>query len=216
MEREGISVSHPARFTLVGTMNPEEGQLRPQILDRFALSVKIETIKSPAMRAEIIRRELAHSIEKEKFEKGFAKADLILRNKVEQARKNIRAIKISPRTIEIVAMAMASLGVDGQRPDIVTIRSAIAYAALEGDKKVERKHIDAVVPLSVCHRTRNGGYDPPPDAEQVKKAVDDAEKVVKGDSMKAEPKGLQDIADDVIKSALSAIEKTSEEIKKNN
>lgn len=216
VEREGVSVRHPARFTLVGTMNPEEGQLRPQILDRFALSVKIETIKSPELRAEIVKRAMAHSVMREKFEKTFAKVDGILRERIECAKERIGDVKIPFWVLTAVSSAMAKLGVDGQRPDIVSIRSAVAYAALEGDRQVDTRHIEKVTPLAVCHRTRNGGFDPPPEKSEVLDAMRQTTEAAKKGASGSEIMTLNSLAQYAIEQAMAAIEQTSEELKKND
>ena len=215
VEREGISIEHPARFVLVGTMNPEEGQLRPQILDRFAISVKIDTITDPDLRVEIINRALSYSLDSERFCRGFAKLDKKLAERIADARDNLHNIKISKKLINTVALAMSRLGVDGQRPDIVIVKSAIALASLWGDKKVELKHIKKVSPMAVCHRTRNGGFDEPPSAEDVSKYIDGAYKEISGSSDSAEFT-LQQIQERVLESAINAILMTQNDSKKND
>jgi len=215
VEREGISIEHPARFVLVGTMNPEEGQLRPQILDRFAISVKIDTITDPDLRVEIINRALSYSLDSERFCREFAKLDKKLAEQIADARDNLHNIKISKKLINTVALAMSRLGVDGQRPDIVIVKSAIALASLWGDKKVELKHIKKVSPMAVCHRTRNGGFDEPPSAEDVSKYIDGAYKEISGSSDSAEFT-LQQIQERVLESAINAILMTQNDSKKND
>jgi len=167
VEREGISVTHPARFTLVGTMNPEEGQLRPQILDRFALSVSISTLGDPEQRAEIVRRSLAYERKPDRFVESFWEATLRQRLTISSARQRLPRVKLPMRVIEVVAAAMARLGVDGLRPDLVTIRTGMAHAALRGAPEVEMSDLEACAPLAVCHRTRNGGFEQPPDGRTV-------------------------------------------------
>ena len=215
VEREGISITHPAKFSLIGTMNPEEGQLRPQILDRFALSVKIDTIKSPKMRLEIVNRALAYSSATEKFERTFGRADEKLKERISLSRNRLPDVKIPRWAIDSVATAMAVLGVDGQRPDIVTIKSAIAYAALEGDDRVEKRHIEKVAPLAVCHRTRNGGFDPPPTKDEVLKTLSNAIDKAKKEGTATDMMMMRELAEFLIEKAMQAIEKTAEDIKKN-
>jgi len=214
VEREGFSIEHPARFTLVGTMNPEEGQLRPQILDRFALSVKIETIKEAKSREEIVKRALIQAASPVEFENTFHKANHILKSIIETARERLSAVKLPNGAIKSVARAMSELGVDGQRPDIVIIKSAIAFAALEGDSKVEQRHILKVAPLAVCHRTRNGGFDPPPDAETIIKTIT---RVSDKDDFAVDGLGYfgNQVFMGVLDSALAAIKNSESDLKKN-
>ncbi len=173
VEREGVSVTHPARFILIGTMNPEEGNLRPQILDRFAMSVDIKTERDPADRIEIIERTLAYESDRERFSRAHEKAVMRLRATISAARSKLNSVKLPLAAIETVAGAMSELNVDGQRPDIVMIRSAVAWSALEGKTEVTPDALLKVAPLCVCHRTRSGGMEQPPSSdellEQVKK-----------------------------------------------
>jgi Mg-chelatase subunit ChlI len=174
VEREGVSVTHPARFTLVGTMNPEEGQLRPQILDRFALSVLITTLGDPDQRAEIVRRCLAYERKPDEFVKSFWEATLDCRRRISAARDRLPGIGLPLWAIDAVSSAMSRLGVDGLRPDLVTIRTALANAALRGGSEVEIGDLQASAPLAVCHRTRSGGFDQPPDRKAVLDALSEA------------------------------------------
>jgi Mg-chelatase subunit ChlI len=180
VEREGVSVTHPARFTLVGTMNPEEGQLRPQILDRFALSVSIGTLGDPAMRAEIVRRSLAYESRPVEFLEAWSAATIEYRRLISAARTRLASVKLPAWVLDTVSGAMSALGVDGLRPDLVTVRAAMANAALRNAGEVEPADLAAVAPLAVCHRTRNGGFDQPPDRAAVSSAITDSfEKTVR-------------------------------------
>ncbi len=176
VEREGVSVTHPARFTLIGTMNPEEGQLRPQILDRFALSVPIETITDPEARAEIISRALAFEADPAGFAEVFSKQDDSLKKRIRTAKRVVGDIEIPMWIMQAVAGAMAALQVDGQRPDIVTLRASIAIAALDDKASVDKDSLMKAAPLAVCHRTRSGGFTQPPSPDEVITALDDAAK----------------------------------------
>lgn len=167
VEREGVSVTHPARFIMVGTMNPEEGNLRPQILDRFALSVNITTESDPLKRIEIIERNLAWEIDPERFCKVFGKSDLRLRKTINVSRSRLGDVKLPISSIETVAGTMSKLKLDGQRPDLVTIRAARAWAALENRREVDLEALVAVAPLCACHRTRSGGMNQPPEREDL-------------------------------------------------
>jgi Mg-chelatase subunit ChlI len=172
VEREGVSVTHPARFILVGTMNPEEGNLRPQILDRFAMAVDIRTEMNPLRRIEIIERNLAWETDPEKFGRAFGKADGRLKKTIAVATSRLEGIRLPMSTIETVAGAMSDLEVDGQRPDLVTIRAARAWAALEDRGIVDLEALKAVAPLCVCHRTRSGGMNQPPAPGELMKAME--------------------------------------------
>ncbi len=167
VEREGVSITHPARFILVGTMNPEEGNLRPQILDRFAMSVNVTTETNPMLRIKIIERILAWETDPVRFSKALGKKDLRLRKTIEEARVRLHEVKLPLATIETIAGAMAELKVDGQRPDLVMIRAALAWSALENHKEVDLQALLAVAHLCVCHRTRSGGMDQPPGREEL-------------------------------------------------
>jgi len=171
VERESVSVTHPAGFTLVGTMNPEEGRLRPQLLDRFALSVGIGTITDPEQRTEIISRSLSFSANPEAFAAAFTRHDESLKSRISTARRRLDQVKIRLVTLWTVAGAMASLELDGQRPDIVTLRAARALAALEGAPAIELDHLVRVAPMTVMHRTRGGGFSQPPGEEDVADAL---------------------------------------------
>ena len=167
VEREGVSVTHPARFILIGTMNPEEGNLRPQILDRFAMSVDIRTERDPGMRIEIIERTLAYESDRKRFSRAHEKAVLRLRKTISTARSRLHDVKLPSAAIETVAEAMSELNVDGQRPDLVMIRAAIAWTALEDKPEVNSEALLKVAPLCVCHRTRSGGMNQPPSREEL-------------------------------------------------
>jgi len=167
VEREGISVTHPARFIMVGTMNPEEGNLRPQILDRFAFSVNITTETDPLRRIEIIERNLAWEADSERFSKAFQKSDFRLRKTIAEARSRLGNVLIPLSSIETVAGTMATLKMDGQRPDLVTIRAARAWASLENEKEVTQDALMAVAPICACHRTRSGGMNQPPERDEL-------------------------------------------------
>ncbi len=205
VEREGISITHPAHFTLTGTMNPEEGQLRPQILDRFALSANIETLKDTAKRAEIIKRVMAASQNPKGFAKVFSEADELLKNKIVSARNSLSDIRIGSHIIDSIAQAMADLELDGQRADIVILRAGIALCALEGDKVLTKEHIQRVAPLAVCHRTRKGGMEDPPTKEELESALS---KSFNNSQSSSKAVVLGDMAQSVLDSALASIEKT--------
>lgn len=167
IEREGLSIHHPARFLLVGTMNPEEGDLRPQILDRFPLCVKIETVRDPGLRAEIIRLNLMYESDPAGFFASFDQNDLAYRDSIVAARRILPRAAISDAQVLAVAESCAELKVDGQRPDIVIVKTGLTLAALEGRTMVSAEDLMLAAELALCHRTRDGGLLEPPDRNEI-------------------------------------------------
>jgi len=171
IEREGVSVSHPSEFVLVGTMNPEEGDLRPQILDRFPLCVKIGSIMDPAERVEIVKRNLLFDNDPAGFGKKFAAEEEKIRNTVIRARAFLPGVKIGDDLLSCVAQSCAELKVDGQRPDIVIVKTAVTLAALAGRNETRTDDIVLASELSLVHRTRDGGLLEPPTTEEIREAL---------------------------------------------
>jgi len=167
IEREGISVSHPADFVLVGTMNPEEGDLRPQILDRFPLCVRIETIKDPAIRAEVVLNNLLFENDRKAFYEKFIAREEAVAEQIISARAILPKVQVSPAMVGSVAASCAALKVDGQRPDIVIIKTAMTLAAINSRTEVEPEDILLASELTLVHRTRDGGLLEPPTAEEI-------------------------------------------------
>ena len=157
VEREGFSVEHDARFLLIGTMNSEEGELRPQILDRFPLSVTINTLRNPHDRLEIIRRNYAFEADPASFMESFKDVNDMMKQTILAAREMLQEIKIPESLVKNVVDFCVHYVVDGHRPEIVIIKTAIAYAALELKPEVESKHIKMAMKLALLHRTRDGG-----------------------------------------------------------
>ncbi|MGC9345528.1 MAG: ATP-binding protein, partial [Candidatus Bathyarchaeales archaeon] len=124
VEREGISVSHPSRFIFIGTMNPEEGELRPQLLDRFPLSVTVERINSVKDRMEIVKRNMEFEADPEKFYEEYKPSQEELRNRIAQARKMLKEVIIPENLLEAICKTCSELKVDGLRPDIVIAKAA--------------------------------------------------------------------------------------------
>lgn len=154
VEREGISICHPARFILVGSGNPEEGELRPQLLDRFGMHAQIKTVLDPALRVKIV-------LEREKFEKDpktylkqFQPEQDKLKQKIINARKNLRKINIKYELLEKISQICSELKVDGLRGDMVTSRAAKALVAFENREEVTPKDIYTIVTLCLRHRLR--------------------------------------------------------------
>lgn len=167
IEREGVSVSHPAGFVLVGTMNPEEGDLRPQILDRFPLCVRIETVKDPELRVQIVRANLMFEDRPEEFFQQYGPQSETLRGAIVTARAMLPQVTAGDQAVEAVARSCAELKVDGQRPDIVIIKTALTLAALNGRMQAAREDVMLAAELALVHRTRDGGLLEPPTPEEI-------------------------------------------------
>ncbi len=158
VEREGISFSHPARFILVGTMNPEEGDLRPQLLDRFALSVDILGIRNPRERVEIMERNLAFERDAEHFREGWMIKEAELSEKIEKARLLVDRVTNSRRDMLSIASLTASLNVEGHRADLVILKTARAHAAFEARTEINDHDIAIAAELALPHRIRRGPF----------------------------------------------------------
>ena len=154
VEREGISICHPARFILVGSGNPEEGELRPQLLDRFGMHAQIRTLKDPKLRVKIVQqRELFEKNPKE-FKSKYQEEQDKLIEKIAEARKNIKGVNIKYEIMEKISQICSELNVDGLRGDMVTSRAAKALAAFEKQDEVTPKHIFTIITLCLRHRLR--------------------------------------------------------------
>lgn len=161
VERDGVSVAHAARFVLVGTMNPEEGELRPQLLDRFGLTVEIAAPRDPQLRAEVVRRRLAFDADPEAFVQSYADAERALTDRIAAARKLLPEVALTDAVLTKVAEVCAAFEVDGMRADIVTTRTAIAHAAWHGRTSVTRADIRQAALLALPHRRRRNPFDAP-------------------------------------------------------
>jgi len=174
VEREGISVSHPSHFVFVGTMNPEEGELRPQLLDRFPLSTGAERISSVKDRMEIVRRNVEFESGPEKFREKYRTTQEELKNKIIQARNILPKVQMPEKLLEAVCKACLDLKVDGVRPDIVISKAACTLAAFEGRTEVTPDDILVASELALSHRTREGGFLDPAPPEEIKKILNTA------------------------------------------
>ena len=174
VERDAVSAVHAARFLLVGTMNVEEGELRPQLLDRFGLGVEVRGPREPALRAEIVRRRLAFERDPERFAADWRGAEDALAARIASARVCLPNVRLSERELQRIVAACAALGIDGVRGDIVTARTARALAALDGDDEVGEEHVRRAAAMALLHRRRrdplDGGTPSPADVER---ALDD-------------------------------------------
>jgi Mg-chelatase subunit ChlI len=158
VEREGISFAHPSRFILVVTMNPEEGDLRPQLLDRFALSVEIHGIRDARERVLIMERNLAFESDSEGFRQQWLPQEVELSHQIEGARKLIEDVSHTRRDLLSIAALTASLNVDGHRADLVILKTARAHAAFEGRTAITDRDIVLAAELTLPHRIRRGPF----------------------------------------------------------
>ncbi len=158
VEREGISFSHPARFILVGTMNPEEGDLRPQLLDRFALSVEIHGIRSARERVTIMERNLAFEGTAEAFRTEWLPSEAQLSEQIEAARKLVDKVTHTSRDLLAIASLTSSLNVEGHRADLVILKAARAQAAFEGRHSINERDIALAAELALPHRLKRGPF----------------------------------------------------------
>jgi len=154
VEREGISFVHPARFILVGTMNPEEGELRPQLLDRFALSVDIVGIREARERVMIMERNLAFEQDAEAFRHLWMPREEELSHQIERGRELVGQVTHTSRDLLSIAALTASLNVDGHRADLVILKAARAQAAFEGRTKINDHDIALAAELALPHRIK--------------------------------------------------------------
>jgi magnesium chelatase subunit I len=159
VEREGISIRHPARFVLVGSGNPEEGELRPQLLDRFGLSVEVRTPQDIASRIEAVRRRDAFDRDGEAFADAWRAEEAKLRRRLVAARKRLALVAVPDAVLERAARLCVSLGTDGLRGELTLIRAARAVAAIDGDAQVGDRHLRRVAPSALRHRLRRNPLD---------------------------------------------------------
>lgn len=155
VERDGISHRHPARFVLIGTMNPEEGELRPQLLDRFGLNVALGGHTEPLERGQIIRRRLDFDSDPQGFCEQWQAAQQQLRERCQHAREGLAAIALDDTALAQITERCFAAGVDGLRADLVWLRAARAHAAWRGAAAIGEEDIDAVAEFALRHRRRN-------------------------------------------------------------
>ncbi|WP_327102975.1 magnesium chelatase subunit D family protein [Nonomuraea glycinis] len=161
VERESVSVRHAARFLLVGTMNPEEGELRPQLLDRFGLTVEVRASRDPDERVEVIRRRLAFDADAEAFAARWAEEESALADRIAGARARVPGVRLPDARLRQIATVCAAFEVDGLRADLVTANAAVAHAAWQGRDTVTTEDVRAAARLSLPHRRRRDPFDAP-------------------------------------------------------
>ncbi len=158
VEREGISFSHPARFILAGTMNPEEGDLRPQLLDRFALSVDIHGIHDSRERVQIMERHFEYEADRDAFHSKWQPFEEELSNQISEARKLLPSVTYTTRDLLSIAALTSSLNVEGHRSDLVILKTARAQAALKGCTRISNMDIALAAELALPHRIKQGPF----------------------------------------------------------
>ncbi|MCD0452778.1 VWA domain-containing protein [Actinocorallia sp. API 0066] len=161
VEREGVSVRHAARFLLVGTMNPEEGELRPQLLDRFGLTVEVAATRDPEERAEVVRRRLAFEADPSGFAVAYAAEEAALGVRIAEARALLPSVVLGDEALKAITAICAGFDVDGLRADLVTARAALALAAWHGRGDVTEDDVRQAVRLALPHRRRRDPFDAP-------------------------------------------------------
>jgi magnesium chelatase subunit I len=171
VEREGLSIRHAARFVLVGSGNPEEGDLRPQLLDRFGLSVDVRTIEDLDQRIEVIRRRDAYETDPVAFGKLWAKRDAAIGRRVVAARKILRQVEIPDPVVMRMSQLCLRLGIDGMRGELTLMRAVRAAAALAGRKLVTWDDVAEIAPMVLCHRLRRDPLDDAGSTPRVERAL---------------------------------------------
>src|SRR5689334_9665200 len=173
VEREGISVEHPASFVLIGSGNPEEGELRPQLLDRFGLHAEVTTENYLQNRVDIVVRREGYDRDRVAFCKSYDADQEQLRKRITRARANLSKTNIDRMVLEKIAQLCADLKVDGHRGELTIMRAARALAAFEGRKAVTEEHVKRVSAMALRHRLRRDALDETATSEQVQQAVDE-------------------------------------------
>ncbi|WP_439580766.1 ATP-binding protein, partial [Elioraea sp.] len=171
VEREGISIRHPARFVLVGSGNPEEGELRPQLLDRFGLSVEVRTPDDLATRIEVVKRRDAYERDTDGFVASWRTAEAKLRRRIVAARARLAEVEAGDAALERAARLCMALGTDGLRGELTLIRAARALAALEGDAHLGDAHLRAVAASALRHRLRRNPLDETASSARIERAL---------------------------------------------
>lgn len=171
VEREGLSVRHPARFVLVGSGNPEEGELRPQLLDRFGLSVEVKTPTDLATRIDVVRRRDQFERDPASFIQHYKSQDAHIRAKLEAARRLLPTVKTSDHILETCARLCMALGTDGLRGELTLLRAARALAAFDSEHDVTDGHVQRVAPLALRHRLRRNPLDDAGSTVRVERAL---------------------------------------------
>jgi magnesium chelatase subunit I len=173
VEREGLSLRHPARFILIGSGNPEEGELRPQLLDRFGLSVDVRTPELLADRIEVVKRRDAFDRDPHAFVARFAAEDEAVRQRIEKARRKAPRVDVPDSVLELASRLCQALGADGLRGELTLMRAGRALAALDGRRSMTPGHLARVAPMTLRHRLRRNPLDDSGSAPRIRRAMEE-------------------------------------------
>jgi magnesium chelatase subunit I len=173
VEREGLSVRHPARFVLIGSGNPEEGELRPQLLDRFGLSVEVRTPQDLAQRVEILKRCDAFERDPTMFAKGWQRSERKTLKRIARGRAALATVTMPDEMLAYASRLCMAVGADGLRGELTLMRSARALAALDGAETVSADHIGKVAPMALRHRLRRNVLDETGSTARIERALED-------------------------------------------
>ncbi len=171
VEREGVSVRHPARFVLVGSGNPEEGDLRPQLLDRFGMHARISTITDVSLRVEIVKRRRAFDADPAAFAAAWEKEQRALRNRITRAQKAVAGVELPDPLLTQIAQVCMRLGIDGHRGELTLARAAAALAAFNHSPRVTWQEVVAVAPACLRHRLRRDPLETVDSDEKIERAL---------------------------------------------
>jgi magnesium chelatase subunit I len=171
VEREGLSVRHPARFERIGSGNPEEGELRPQLLDRFGLSVEVTTPTALSDRVEVVRRRDAFDRDPKRFSADWAGADIEVRDRLLIARAKLAKVETPAGVLESASRLCMAIGAEGLRGELTIMRAARALAALSGEPVTSDRHVRAVAPMALRHRLRRNPLDPSGSSARIDRAM---------------------------------------------
>jgi magnesium chelatase subunit I len=172
VEREGISIVHPAKFTLIGSGNPEEGELRPQLLDRFGLMAEIRTITDLDTRVEIVKRRTEFERDPVAFNQKFEDDQSRLRERVVAARAALDSVEVPDSILRQIAQLCVELEVDGHRGELTLLNASLAQAAFEGHERIEEADVVAVATLALRHRLRKDPLDRTDSGDKIRRAVE--------------------------------------------
>ena len=173
VEREGLSVRHPARFVLVGSGNPEEGELRPQLLDRFGLSVEVRTPDTLADRIEVVKRRDAFDRDPEGFAKAWKSKDAAIRRTVAAAQGRLDMVSVPDAVLEMGSRLCMAVGADGLRGELTLLRASRSKAALDGRDTVTEADLRQIAPMALRHRLRRGPLDEQASTVRIERAMDE-------------------------------------------
>ncbi|WP_350294693.1 magnesium chelatase ATPase subunit I [Limnohabitans sp. Rim8] len=173
VEREGLSIRHPARFVLVGSGNPEEGELRPQLLDRFGLSVQVKTPQDIALRVQVIKRRDAFDKDPSAYKAQWQGESDKLQKRIVKARKLLASVVVDDDMLTLCATLCQQLGTDGLRAELTLLRATRALAAMQGHKAVKTEHLTAIAPLALRHRLRRNPLDDTDSGQRVNRCLQD-------------------------------------------